>query len=65
MRTRSGRMHAIFTCQDCGVTFEDFKDAKEKGRAHAINKNHRVEGEIGIFYEYDARPHHDAGGPDA
>lgn len=51
----SGIVHALFSCEDCDMEFQDFKTARRRAYQHAKTKHHKVIGEVGVFYHYDGR----------
>lgn len=49
---RSGVVHAMGTCQDCGKEFNHYKNALALSAQHAMRTGHTVEVEqcIGVTY---------------
>lgn len=45
-------VHAIFNCNGCDKSWQDFTTARQKAYAHAKNTGHDVRGEIGVAYQY-------------
>jgi hypothetical protein len=59
MKTKKWRMHAIFTCETCGESWEDFRTAAKEAYAHARKHKHYVSGEVGYAVKYDGRDQND------
>lgn len=45
--------HALFDCQDCKKSWEDFTTAQAQASAHARRTGHRVYGEVGYAVRYN------------
>lgn len=56
MKKDTWKIHAIAECQDCGATFENYKNAQALAAKHAKTYGHKVHGEIGFAFDYDGRP---------
>jgi len=55
IRKSIGVVHAIATCEDCGRTFDGYKNAQALAAQHAKVYGHRVFGEVGLAFTYDGR----------
>jgi len=54
MKRKYGVVHGLAECQDCGWSTTSYKNAQALAARHAAHYGHRVIGEIGCAYEYDA-----------
>jgi len=50
-----GVVHGVAWCKDCDWHTESYKNAQAIAAKHAKKHGHRVEGELGIAFEYDYR----------
>ena len=50
-----GVIHGIAYCQDCDWHTESYKNCQAIAAKHAKKYGHRVEGELGIAFNYDYR----------
>jgi len=55
VKKSAGLIHAVFECEDCGKTFENYKNAQAIAFLHAQKYGHKVSGETGIYIVYDGR----------
>lgn len=55
LKKRIGVTSVSAVCEDCGKSFEDYKNGQALAAKHAKDKKHRVGGEIVIMFEYDGR----------
>ena len=55
MKKSFGVVHGIAECRDCEWSTQAYKNAQANASRHAVAKGHRVEGEVGCAYVYDAR----------
>jgi hypothetical protein len=54
MKRKYGVVHGVAECQDCGWSTQSYKNAQALAARHAGHYNHRVVGEVGCVFEYDA-----------
>lgn len=54
MRRTYGVVHGIATCETCGWSTQSYKNAQALAARHAAAHGHRVTGEVGCAYTYDA-----------
>jgi len=59
MRRRSGVVHAMAECEDCGWTTEFYKNALANGAQHARRTGHTVHVEQAIAVTYNPKARHD------
>ena len=50
-----GVVHGIAACEDCGWRTESYKNAQAIAAKHAKKYGHKVNGELGISFNYDYR----------
>ena len=55
MKREYGVVHGVAHCLDCDWSTESYKNAQAIAAKHAKTYGHRVEGELGISFAYDAR----------
>ena len=55
MKKEIGVVHIWAECEDCGKTFENFKNSQALAALHAKRYKHRVCGDIGLAFVYDGR----------
>lgn len=46
------KVHAIARCQNCGVEFNNYKNAQALAAKHAQKYGHTVTGEVGLAFTY-------------
>lgn len=47
------KVHAIFTCFQCGKDWSAYETARREAYQHAKKTGHKVRGEIGTAYHYN------------
>ena len=55
MKKSFGVTHGIATCETCGWSNQNYKNAQATAAKHAKDKGHRVVGEVAFAYTYDNR----------
>lgn len=55
MKSTRWKIHAIFTCLDCGSKFQNYKNAEKLANRHATKLKHKVTGEVGFAVKYNGR----------
>jgi len=55
MKKHYGVVHGVAHCMDCDWFTESYKNAQAIAAKHAKKYGHRVKGELGISFAYDAR----------
>lgn len=53
MKSKTFVIHQIFSCEKCGITWEDYTNARKKAYAHAKATGHKVTGETGTSIQYN------------
>jgi hypothetical protein len=48
-------VHAIFTCSDCGKTWESYLTARVAAQNHAKKHGHTVQGDLGYSITYSGK----------
>ena len=54
MKREYGVVHGVATCETCGWETQSYKNAQALAARHALSHGHRVVGEVGCYYTYDA-----------
>ena len=52
VKTHHFKTSSLFTCQACGVDFEELEDSKQQAKRHAQDTGHNVNGEVVTAYHY-------------
>ena len=47
-----GVVHAIFHCDGCSMTWEDYGSAQRQAQEHTRRTGHTTRGEVGTAFEY-------------
>lgn len=55
MEKSFGVTHGIATCDTCGWSTENYKNARRVAAKHAKDKGHMVTCEVAYVYRYDGR----------
>ena len=55
MKRSYGVVHAIAECEDCGIQFQNYKNAQALSAKHAKKYSHRVVGEVCNAFSYNGR----------
>lgn len=48
-------VHIFAECEDCGKSFENYKNGQALAAKHAKKYKHKVRGDIGLAFVYDGR----------
>jgi hypothetical protein len=48
-----GITESIFRCENCGVIYENRRNAQALGAKHAKSKQHIVRGTLSLYFTYD------------
>lgn len=54
MEKRTWLVHAVAQCETCGKEFDGYKNAQALAALHALKNGHKVTGEVGLAFSYDA-----------
>ena len=55
MKHEYGVVHGLARCENCGWETSSYKNAQAIAKIHAEKHKHRVDGELGIRFNYDGR----------
>lgn len=55
MKRSYGVVHGVAKCEDCDWKTESYKNAQAIAARHARKYGHKVQGDLGIYFEYDGR----------
>ncbi len=53
LKKQIGVTHVSAICEDCGKSFDNYKNGQALAAKHAKHYKHKVTGEVTLSFEYD------------